>query len=292
MRRRRSDLGTPGRFLDLYRDVCRCLKGPGDYAYVARDLVRRLARGRITHAEVYVSPAVVERIGLDWPSVEEEIERIFAAHEATGRGRILILLDSPRQWGPEAAHDVLDHLERRPWPRAAAFGLGGDETDLPARDFADVYARVRRLGLAPLVHAGEWGGPESVAEALRWLRPVRIAHGIRATEDPTLLRHLARSGVTLDVCPSSNVATGALPSLAEVARRVHTLLQAGVRVTISTDDPGLFGTTLYREYAQLAREGLSVAELRELAASSSGAVLNPPEPARRGRDTRGRSSRS
>jgi adenosine deaminase len=254
---------------------------PEDYADLARDLVRHLRRERIRHAEVYVSPAVVERIGLPWPPVREALERVFSHHERSGCGSVLVLLDSVRQWGPGAAHRVLDLEERSPWRRAAGFGLGGDEGSVPARDFAGVYARVRRLGLAPTVHAGEWGGPDSVAEALRWLRPVRIAHGIRAAEDRALMRLLARRGVACDVCPTSNVVTGALPSIAEVARRVSALLGAGVTVTLSTDDPGLFGTTLLREFRTLASEGLPEATLAALARGSRAAALSATGPSRR-----------
>lgn len=282
VRARRDLRGDFRAFLALYRDVCRCLTGPGDYAAVAADLVRRLRRERIRSAEVYVSPAVVEKLGLAWDPVRDALEAVFDRHERRGGGRIRVLLDSVRQWGPAAAHRVLDLHERRPWPRAVGFGLGGDEAALPARDFADVYARVRSLGLAPLVHAGEWSGPESVADALCWLRPARIAHGIRAADDPALRRLLARRGVVLDVCPSSNVATGALPSLDAVARRVRLLLGAGVPVTISTDDPGLFGTSLLGEYRKLAAAGLTARELARLAAGSRAAALSAPGPVRTG----------
>ncbi len=258
-------------FLTLYRDVCRLLRSPADYARVARDLTGRLRRERIVDAEVYVSPAVVERIGLDWVDVRDALEAVFAAHERRGGGRLAVLLDSVRQWGPEAAHRVLDLHERHPWSRAVGFGLGGDEAAVPASAFREVYRRLPRLGLAPLVHAGEWAGPESVAQALDALRPVRIAHGIRAAEDPALVRRLARLGTFLDVCLASNAATGAV---ADPSRHpVRRLLAAGVRVTLSTDDPGLFGTTLLGEYRRLARLGAGVGELRAVAAHARAAAL-------------------
>jgi adenosine deaminase len=121
-----------------------------------------------------------------------------------------------------------------------------------------------------------------VASALRWLKPVRIAHGIRAAEDPALMKVLARRGVVLDVCPSSNVATGVLPSLAEASRRIRLLLAAGVPVTISTDDPGLFGVTLHGEYRRLAAAGLTGEELARLAGFSQSAAFSGPGRARRG----------
>ena len=282
MRDRRHAGGDARRFLELYRDVCRCLRSPADYAAVARDLVLRLSRERIRYVEVYVSPAVVEKMDLPWYPVRDALEAVFSAHERAGRGRVRVLLDSVRQWGPDAAAHVLELHERRPWRRAVGFGLGGDETAAPARDYARVYARVRALGLAPLVHAGEWGGPDSVAAALRWLRPVRIAHGLRAADDPGVVRLLAKRGVALDACPTSNVATGALPDVADAARRIRLLLAAGVPVTLSTDDPGLFATTLYGEYRKLAMAGLSAPELRAIFLASRRAALSPRGRARRG----------
>lgn len=259
VRARRARLGSPDAFFAFYRDVCRQIRSAADYGLVARSLVARLARERIRHAEVYVSPAVAERLGLDWLEVRAALERVFAAHEAAGRGRILVLLDAVRHWGPASADRVLDLHEKDPWRRAAGFGLGGEEAGFPARDFAAAFRRARRLGLMPVAHAGEWAGPESVAEALERLGAVRIAHGIRAAEDPALLRLLARRGVVCDVCPTSNLATGAVR--AGAAHPVRALLAAGVPVTLSTDDPGLFGTTLRGEYRRVASWGATGAEL-------------------------------
>lgn len=272
VRARRPFGGLTG-FLALYRDVCRLLRSPEDFALLARDLTARLRRERISYAEVYVSPAIVDRLGLDWPAVRDGVEGVFAGHEARGHGRIRVLLDAVRHFGPDAAHRVLDLHERYPWPRAVGFGLGGDELALPARDFASVYRRLPRLGLAPVVHAGESGGPDSVAEALRWLKPRRIAHGVGAASDPALVRRLARSGVALDVCLASNDATGVFPLK---RHPVLALLRAGVTVTLGTDDPGLFGTTLFGEYRRLARLGATPPELAAVARSGFRAAFAAP----------------
>src|SRR5258706_5231489 len=144
VRARRRSLSAET-FLALYRDVCRYLKRPSDYALLARDLVRRLVREGISHAEVYVSPAIVERIGLSWPAVVAALEPVFAEHEAAGRGTVRVLLDSVRHWGPEAAMRVLDLHEETPWPRVVGFGLGGDEAAVPARAFEAGYSRVPPL---------------------------------------------------------------------------------------------------------------------------------------------------
>jgi adenosine deaminase len=264
VRARQRTLGSPKAFFGFYRDICRQLKSPAGYALVARGLVARLARENVRWAEVYVSPAVVERIGLDWFDVREALERVFSEHEAKGRGQVRVLLDFVRHWGPAAAARVLDLQAERPWPRVVGFGLGGDETAFPARDFADVYRRGRRAGLFPVVHAGEWAGPESIADALRSLEPVRIAHGIRAVEDPALLKEIARAGIVCDVCPTSNLRTGAVPPGTE--HPLLRMLRAGVKVTLSTDDPGLFGTTLLGEFRRAASWGATGAELSRCAA--------------------------
>jgi adenosine deaminase len=266
VRARRRALGSKDAFFGLYRDVCRQLRSPADYALVARGLVSRLARENVRWAEVTVSPAVVEKIGLDWFDVVDALERVFLEHESKGRGRVRILLDLVRHWGPASAARVLDLHTERPWRRVVGFGLGGDETAHPARDFREVYQRGRKAGLLPVVHAGEWAGPESVADALRFLEPVRIAHGIRAVEDPALLKALAKEGIVCDVCPTSNLRTGAV-SRGE-AHPLHRMLLAGVRVTLSTDDPGLFGTTLAGEYRRAASWGATGAELARCAATA------------------------
>lgn len=263
VRARRRALGSPGAFFSFYRDVCRQIRSAADYTAVARSLTARLAKERIRHAEVYVSPAVAEKLGLDWFEVRAALEAVFAAHEAAGRGRIVVLLDVVRHWGAESANRVLDLHVKSPWPRARGFGLGGEEAAFSARDFSEAFRRARRMGLMPVAHAGEWAGPDSVAETLERLRPVRLAHGIRAAEDPALLRQLARVGVVCDVCPTSNLATGAVAPGA--THPVRALLAAGVPVTLSTDDPGIFGTTLRAEYRRVAAWGATGADLEACA---------------------------
>ena len=266
VRARRRAVSSKQTFLDFYRDVCRQIRCPADYALVARGLVSRLAKENVRWAEVTVSPAVVEKIGLDWFDVVYALERVFCEHEKKGRGRVRVLLDLVRHWGPASAARVFDLHAQRPWRRVVGFGLGGDETAFAARDFRDAYRRGRKAGLLAVVHAGEWAGPESVADALRFLEPVRIAHGIRAAEDPALLKELAKKGVFCDVCPTSNVRTGAVPP--GEAHPLRRMLLAGVPVTLSTDDPGLFGTTLAGEYRRAASWGVTGAELARCAATA------------------------
>jgi adenosine deaminase len=243
-------------FLQLFADVCRLFRGPDDYFEAARAVAARLHQDGLAYAEVYVSPEIFRLLGLP---PEECLAAVAAGFEERGpdRARCRILLDAVRHWGPESAERVLDLHERRPLPSVVGFGLGGDETSYPAAAFAGVYLRARALGLRTSVHAGEWAGPESVADALDALRPDRVDHGIAAAADPHLMARLAEEGTVLCVAPSSNRVTGAVPALD--AHPLARLLAAGVRVSIAADDPLLFATTTRREY-EVARDALGLTE--------------------------------
>lgn len=232
-------------FLDLYAEVCRLFRSPRDYGEAAAAIARSLSEVGLAYAEVYVSPEIATRFGLDPQACLVEIDRGFREAAADGAARCRILLDAVRQWGPESADRVLDLHEKTRLESVVGFGLGGDETAVPAAAFAGVYLRARALRLHTSVHAGEWGGVQSVVEALDALRPDRLDHGIAAVEDEHLLARLAEEGTVLWVAPSSNVRTGAVGSLEE--HPLPRLLDAGVRVAIGADDPLFFRSTTARE---------------------------------------------
>ena len=226
-----------------------------------------LADDGVDYAEVYVSPEIFTRIGLDAGACLEAVDVGFReALEARG---ILcrILLDVVRHWGPESADRVLDLYEKNPLPSIVGFGMGGDEASLPAAAFGGIYLRARALGLRTSVHAGEWVGAQSVRDVLDALRPDRLDHGIAAAADPLLLARLVEEDTILCVAPTSNLRTGAVASAG--AHPLKRLIDAGVRVTLSADDPVLFGTTTRGEY-RFAREqlGLTDEDLRTLAGNA------------------------
>ncbi len=262
----RSQVRGAAGFLDLYAEVCRLFRRPDDYFEAARAVAARFDRDGLAYAEVYVSPEIFSVLGLP---AAECLAAVAAGLEEgqTGGTRSRILLDAVRHWGPESAHRVLDLYERRPLPAIVGFGLGGDESSYPASAFAGAYLRARSLGLRTSVHAGEWAGAESVADALDALRPDRIDHGIAAAGDPRLMARLADEGTVLCVAPSSNRATGAVEDLA--LHPLRRMLSAGVRVALAADDPVLFGTTTRREY-DVARDalGLSPGQRRHCAENS------------------------
>ena len=263
----RRAVGDAAGFLGLYAEVCRLFRSPEDYVGAALAVAGALADDGIDYAEVYVSPEIFTRIGLDAGACLEAVDVGFReALEARG---ILcrILLDVVRHWGPESADRVLDLYEKNPLPSIVGFGMGGDEASLPAAAFGGVYLRARALGLRTSVHAGEWVGAQSVRDVLDALRPDRLDHGIAAAADPLLLARLVEEDTILCVAPTSNLRTGAVASAG--AHPLKRLIDAGVRVTLSADDPVLFGTTTRGEY-RFAREelGLSDEDLRTLAGNA------------------------
>ncbi len=263
----RRDARDAPSFLLLFAEVCRLFRRPEDYVGAALAVAQSLAEDGLRYAEVYVSPEISARFGLDPAACLEAIDVGFREALETHGILCRILLDAVRHWGPESADRVLDLYERMPLPSIVGFGLGGDENSVPAAAFGGVYLRARALKLRTSVHAGEWAGPDSVRDALDALRPDRIDHGIAAAADPDLMARLAGEDTILCVAPSSNLATGAVAHVS--AHPLKSLLDAGVRVALSADDPALFSTTTAGEY-RFAREKLGLEDdtLQKLAGNA------------------------
>jgi adenosine deaminase/aminodeoxyfutalosine deaminase len=192
--------------------------------------------------------------------VEEARARVARDHGVALRW----CFDIPGEAGPAAADVTLDVALRLRPDGLVSFGLGGPEIGVGRPQFASHFAAARAAGLRSVPHAGESTGPQTVWDALRHLGAERIGHGIAAVGDPDLLTHLREHDIALEVCPTSNVCTRAVPSLAE--HPLPALVAAGVPVTVNTDDPPMFSTTLNQEYAVAAGLlGLGPAGLADLA---------------------------
>jgi adenosine deaminase len=168
------------------------------------------------------------------------------------------IFDAVRQFGVAAAEEVVKLASQCVRESVVAFGIGGDELALPAKDFVGVYERAGAAGLGKLIHVGEIGNAASVREAVELLGVTRIGHGIAAMNDPSVMDFLAERGVTLELCPTSNIRTGALArQIGKTSARIeeHPLkmfYDRGMKVTLSTDDPAMFETALLEEYAHAA----------------------------------------
>ena len=246
-------------FLHTFKCLVERLRTPGDYAHITRRLLEHLTAENVRYAEITLSAGVVL-----WK--KQEFAPIYAAVRQAAAGfpiEVYWILDAVRHFGPEHARQVAELSAARVGDGVVAFGIGGDEERGPAQWFGDVYRFARSAGLRLTAHAGETAGPASVWAALA-IGAERIGHGIRAIEDPDLLRHLRDDNIPLEICITSNVMTGAVPSLE--AHPLRRLYDAGVPITLATDDPGIFAVTLSGEYDMAARHfGFSEPELRGIA---------------------------
>jgi aminodeoxyfutalosine deaminase len=246
-------------FIQAYKGVVERLRTPEDYARVTRALLRRLAAENVRYVEITLSAGVVLWKGQDFAPV-------YAAIRDAAEGsavQVRWILDAVRHFGVEHAMQVAELAAERVSDGVVAFGIGGDEARGPAAWFGEVYRFAKVAGLRLTAHAGETMGPESVWAALE-IGAERIGHGVRAVEDATLIRHLREHQIPLEVCITSNVATGAVASLE--AHPVRRLFDAGVPITLNTDDPAMFATTLSGEYELAARQfGFSEVEMRGIA---------------------------
>jgi len=249
-------------FIQSYVWVNRKLRGPTDYALIARRLFERLASQEVCYAEVTVSAGVIL-----WK--KQDLAAIFGAlanEAARSPLPIRWILDATRQWGAEAAAPVFDFAADHIRDGVVAIGLGGIEAEGPALWFKDLYSKARDRGLRLLCHAGETTDAQSVWDALE-IGAERIGHGIRAIYDAKLLKHLRDQKVPLEVCISSNLRTSAVASLAD--HPVRKLFDAGVPIILNTDDPALFECTLDSEYDLAARAfGFTPQELSMIEANS------------------------
>lgn len=258
----------PG-FIEAFKWITSFLRSPEDYAYIIRRLCEDLRRQNVRYAELTVSVGVML---LRKQDAEANFEAMQAAAASESHfPRVQWIFDAIRQFGPGAAIEVARLAARAKSVGVVAFGMGGDELSVPAEDFRGVYDYVAAQGLRRLVHAGEIGGPREIRDAVEVLGADRIGHGIAAVHDPALLEFLADRRIPLEVCPTSNLCTGALArqlGRAQASLEDHPLprlFRAGVPVTLASDDPAMFHTGLLREYECALRAGLSISDLVHIA---------------------------
>jgi len=262
-------------FLTAFKSVTERLRSAEDYELITYRLMQKLRQQNVIHAEVYVSVGVIRWRGQDFAPLFEGMER--------GRERgwrdfgvsLLWIFDAVRHFGTEPAAEVFDLAARLRDRNVVGIGLGGDERRGPAEWFLDLYKKAAAQGLRLTAHAGETEGPESVWGALN-IGAERIGHGLSIARDPELEEVLAHKQVAVEVCVTSNLRTGACASLAE--HPLRKLFDGGVMITLNTDDPAMFQTSLCHEYELAQREfRFSEDHLRELARNSFEASFLPVE---------------
>lgn len=268
-------------FIELYLTVVDLIRDAEDVRLLTFEIARDLARQHVRYAELTVTPYSSVRRGIPEVAFLEAIEDARRTAERELGVVLRWCFDIPGEVEGDAAAEMTARMACDLAPEGlVAFGLGGPEAGVPRARFAPFFERAIAAGLHSVPHAGETTGPQTVWDALTALRAERIGHGTSAARDPRLLAHLAEHGIPLEVCPTSNVATRAVASLAEHPLAV--MVGAGVLVTINTDDPPMFGTDLNTEYAVAARLlGLDAAGVAALARNAvTASFLDAPAKSR------------
>lgn len=237
-------------FLSAYERMSRVFTRPGAWRALTEAVLAAQAAEGVIYSEIFISPP---SLGLDEVEWREMLAAVEAGADAAEAAHGIICRLIPviiRHHGPEKAAESAAIIRRAPRGRMRGFGMAGDERAFAAADFAPVFAAMAAAGFRLTAHAGEFGGPESIRAALDALKVERIGHGVRAVEDPALVARLAAEEICLEVCPGSNIALGLYPDLAR--HPVDALRRAGCAVTVSTDDPPFFRTSMSAEYDALA----------------------------------------
>jgi aminodeoxyfutalosine deaminase len=262
-------------FLMAFKAVTEDLQTPADYELVTYRLMEKLKAGNVLHAEVYVSVGVCLWRKQDFAAIFEGLERGRARGERDFGISLLWIFDAVRQFGSDKAKNVAELAVQYKGRGVVGFGIGGDEAKAGPELFREVYAYAADNGLRLTAHAGETAGPESVWGALN-LRSERIGHGLTAWHDPELVEELSGRQIPVEICMTSNLRTGVCSAISE--HPVRRYFDQGIMVTLNSDDPAMFDTTLAGEY-QLAQDafGFTDEHLRELARNSFEASFLPPE---------------
>jgi adenosine deaminase len=233
-------------FLAAYDFAANLFRDEEDYARLAEHYLTGLARDGAIYSEVFISPDHARQAGLSPQAYTNALgEGILRARQGTGiEGRMIVT--GVRHFGVESVEAAARFAAECGHPLVAGYGMAGEERFGAVKDFARAFDIAREAGLGITIHAGELAGWQSVADALDHVRPSRIGHGVRAIENPDLVRRIADEGVVLEVCPVSNIELKVFPSFSE--HPFPRLMAAGCKVTLNSDDPPYFWTSLKREY--------------------------------------------
>ncbi len=264
----RYNLRGFSQFLELFKWATSFLREPDDYAQLAQDAATALHEQGIVYAEITLSIGVMllrkQNVSANFAALRE----VFARNHTAGTGpQVQFIFDAVRQFGPVPAMEVARHAAEHRNEGVVAFGLGGDELSIPLSDFRKAYAYAAERGLHLVAHAGETGGPEQIQDAIELLHVERIGHGTAAIRSPALMNTLATRKIPLEICLTSNLCTNALNiQLNSAHSRIahHPLakfFRQGIPITLSTDDPAMFRTTLLEEFSSAMETGLSFSDL-------------------------------
>ncbi len=236
-------------FVEIYVGVSKCIRTPQDIEFIARQFLEGQREQNILHSEVTYTASTIQRhCGIPWDEQIDALERAIEYGKRDLGISMGLIIDIVRGDTPEQGMDVAQMAISGMGRGVIALGLAGPEGPNQARPYQEAFDLAWQSGLDVIPHAGEIQGPESIWEALEVCRPKRIGHGVRCLEDPELVKVLREKQIVLEVSPTSNVCLGVVPSFEE--HPLPRLVEEGLVVTINSDDPPMFNTTLSEEYAK------------------------------------------
>ena len=233
-------------FVEVYLAVVDLIREPEDVRLLTYEVAAEMAAQNVRYAEMTLTPYTSVMAGVPIEAFVEAVEDARTAAERDHGIRLRWVYDIPGEFGLPAAEATAEYALDHAPDTLIGFGLGGPEIGVERPQFEPVFSRVRAAGLHSVPHAGETTGPQTIWDALEHLGAERIGHGTSAVQDPRLVEHLVEQQIPLEVCPTSNIATRAVDALEN--HPIRELYDAGVHVTVNSDDPPMFGTTLTREY--------------------------------------------
>lgn len=262
-------------FIEIYMAISSCLRTAEDIELIAREFLQAQAGQNIRYSEVTFTPySQFVNCGLGFHEQIDAVNRARAWAVQEFGVRMNLIVDIPRMIEPANGLRVAEWVKERHGDGVAALGLGGPEVGHPVEKFQAAFDLANRAGIPCVLHAGETAGPESIWAALNLAKSRRIGHGVRAVEDPALMEYLREKQTPLEVCPTSNLRLGVYPDLAR--HSLPELLAGGLYVTINSDDPPMFNTTLTEEYLACRKAyGWDEEMVRKLVLNAARAVLLP-----------------
>ncbi|WP_157247616.1 adenosine deaminase [Nonomuraea typhae] len=264
-------------FARVYRAVNSLVRTPEDIATLVVGLARDLGAQNARYAELQVTPYAHAIMGLPMREVTAALDLAARRSKQEYGVEMAYIFDIPGEYGEEAARVTLDHALQEPPAALVGFGIGGIEQERPAyRDaFRAAFTAARAAGLHSVPHGGEMSGPETIWEVIEGMGAERIGHGIRCLDDDRLVAHLRETQLPLDVCPTSNLCTGQIARIED--HPLPRLLEEGLYLTLNSDDPPMFATTLTNEYRVAHSLGLTAKDLARLARNAVNASFMTKE---------------
>lgn len=265
-------------FADVYHTSSKCIRSADDIELLARDFIKSQAAQNIIYTEfTFTALTHYQNYHISFDAQLAALDRARSWAESKLDVSFGVIVDIPRDTGTPAEGVFLAEWLAGNWGETiVAMGLGGYEIGFPPEMFKDAFDITGRAGVPAVIHAGETDGPASIWGALRELGAVRIGHGVRCLEDPELVEYLRAERVLLEVCPSSNVCLGVVPSLAE--HPLPRLMESGLVVTVNSDDPPMFATTYTDEFLRVTREfGFTPADVAGWQRAAAAGVLGSEE---------------